>query len=478
MNCNLKMFGFTGQIISGADIFIHNGKIVDAGLKCQAKANEVVELNGALVAPGLLDAHVHIESSMLTPVRFSRLIAPLGTKTIITDPHEIANVAGVDGIRSMMDEAKRAEINIFFMLPSCVPSTPFETSGATLKAEDLESLINEPEVLGLAELMNVPGVLNTDEDLLKKVALTLNAGKLIDGHSPLTAGAALSAYAAVGVTSDHEASTEAETDERISRGMSMFMREGSAAQNVDALSQTVNERNSRFFCLCTDDASPDDVFAHGHINYVLRRSVEKGIDPIEAIRMATIQTARHFGLKHKGAIAPGYDADLIVINDLKNFRVERVWIEGKLVAKDGQMLTDEPSPVTDDHVRGRVKVAQLTLKDFEIRSNNGQVRVIGLHAGDLINDHLVEAVQTDVNGVVSCQNNPKLLKLAVIERHHASGNLGLGFIKGFLNDNGCFNGAMASTVAHDSHNIVVVGDRDEDMLAADMEIERMQTVWC
>ena len=234
-----------GRIVEKADIFIDSGKVVDAGVNCKACALKTVDLKGAFVAPGFIDAHVHIESSMLSPVQFARLIVPFGTTTIIADPHEIANVLGMDGIRFMMAEAKKAQMTVRFMLPSCVPATPFETSGAVLKAEDLASLIDDPAVLGLAELMNVPGLLAKDEDLVKKVEMTLKAGKLIDGHSPLTAGAHLSAYAASGVTSDHECSTPEEVEERVSRGMAIFMREGSAGQNVEALSRAVTQKNSR-----------------------------------------------------------------------------------------------------------------------------------------------------------------------------------------------------------------------------------------
>lgn len=465
---------FNGKIIEKADIFIDAGKIVDAGRHCKARALETIDVEGGLVAPGLIDAHVHIESSMLSPVQFARLVAPYGTTTIITDPHEIANVLGISGIRYMMREAKRSEITVRFMLPSCVPSTPYETSGATLKAQDLVDLMHEPEVLGLAELMNVPGLLAKDEDLLEKVALTLNAGKLIDGHSPLTTGAELSAYAACGVTSDHEASTFKETEDRLARGMKMFMREGSAAQNVDALSQTVTPLNSRFFSLCTDDASPDDVFANGHVNYVLKRAVSRGIDPIEALRMATINTALHFGLKTKGAVAPGYDADLVIFEDLENFKVKEVWIAGRRVAQNQRMLTPEPVTVADETVKGCVKIKPLSLESFKLTSRSGKARVIGLHAGDLINDHLLLEVNTRPDGSIDCDINPGLLKLAVIERHHATGRMGLALLKGFVAEGKELNGAIASTIAHDSHNIVIVGENDEDMLAAAQAIETMQ----
>ena len=462
-----------GRIVEKADIFIDSGKVVDAGVNCKAHALKTVDLKGAFVAPGFIDAHVHIESSMLSPVQFARLIVPFGTTTIIADPHEIANVLGMDGIRHMMAEAKKAQMTVRFMLPSCVPATPFETSGAVLKAEDLASLIDDPAVLGLAELMNVPGLLAKDEDLVKKVEMTLKACKLIDGHSPLTAGAHLSAYVASGVTSDHECSTPEEVGERVSRGMAIFMREGSAGQNVDALSRAVTQKNSRFYCLCTDDASPDDVIEKGHINNVLRRSVACGVDPIEAVRMATINTALHFGLKEKGAITPGRDADLVIFDNLMDFNVKAVWVGGMCVAEEGVMLTAEPEASRAAVSQNSVHIKPVTAKDFSLVTQSGRARVIGLHEGDLVNDHLIVDVKTDSQGHIACKDNPGLLKIAVIERHHATGNMGVGLLKGYRKDGCVFNGAIASTIAHDSHNIVVVGDNDEDMAAAVSAIEKM-----
>lgn len=465
---------FSGEIIDGADIFIDSGKIIDTGRRCKAKAIDTVDLNGALVAPGFIDAHVHIESGMLTPIQFARLIAPYGTTTIIADPHEIANVAGIAGIRFMMAEAKKAEITVRFMLPSCVPATPFETSGAMLSSEDLTDLMAKDEVLGLAELMNVPGVLSCDSDILKKVLLARAHRKLIDGHSPLTAGADLSAYAISGVTSDHECSTVEEVNDRVSRGITVFMREGSAGQNVSVLSRSITGKNSRYFCLCTDDASPDDVLSKGHINNVVRRSVACGVDAMEALRMATINTAEHFGLKNKGAIAPGRDADLVVLDNLVDFNVKSVWVAGKKIAENTAMITPEPKVGVLEEITDTVHIKALQRDSFEITSSSGKVRVIGLKPGDLVTEHLILPIKTDDNGKVLPTLNPGILKLAVIERHHATGNVGLGLVKGLIEDGHALNGAIASTIAHDSHNIVVVGDRDDDMFAAVQALEKMQ----
>lgn len=456
----------SGKIFDGAQIFIDGGKVIDVGLSCRAIAEKTIDLDGAFVAPGFIDAHVHIESGMLSPIQFARLIAPFGTTTIIADPHEIANVLGLDGIRFMMNEAEKAEINIHFMLPSCVPATSFETSGAHLNADDLGKLIDEAEVLGLAELMNVPGLLACDEDILKKVLMARRYGKLIDGHSPLTSGAELSAYALSGVDSDHECSTENEVQERISRGMTIFMREGSAGQNVSVLSRTVTDKNSRFFCLCTDDASPDDVLAKGHINNVVRRAIACGVDPMEAFRMATINTALHFGLKNKGALAPGRDADFVILDDMENVTVKSVWVAGKQIAEHGRMITDEPDSHALISTGNTVRVGRLDKSSFDIVTDSGLARVIGLNDGDLVTESLVLPVKTDCAGHYVSELNPELLKIAVIERHHATGHVGLGLVRGFVEEGKRFNGAIASTIAHDSHNIVVAGDNDDDMLAA------------
>ena len=464
----------SGKIFDGAQIFIDGGKVIDVGLSCRAIAEKTIDLDGAFVAPGFIDAHVHIESGMLSPIQFARLIAPFGTTTIIADPHEIANVLGLDGIRFMMNEAEKAEINIHFMLPSCVPATSFETSGAHLHADDLSKLIDKPEVLGLAELMNVPGLLACDEDILKKVLMARRYGKLIDGHSPLTSGAELSAYALSGVDSDHECSTENEVQERISRGMTIFMREGSAGQNVSVLSRTVTDKNSRFFCLCTDDASPDDVLAKGHINNVVRRAIACGVDPMEAFRMATINTALHFGLKNKGAVAPGRDADFVILNDLENVTVKSVWVAGKQIAEHGRMITDEPDSHALISTGNTVRVGRLDKSSFDIVTDSGLARVIGLNDGDLVTESLVLPVKTDSAGHYKSELNPGLLKVAVIERHHATGHVGLGLVKGFVEEGKRFNGAIASTIAHDSHNIVVTGDNDDDMLAAVDALKAMQ----
>lgn len=472
---NLRMLDvMNGRIIENAEIFVDNGVIIDAGSECRARSQQVLDLKGGLAVPGLIDAHVHIESSMLTPVRFARLVAPFGTTTVIADPHEIANVLGIDGIRFMLEEARKAEIDMFFMLSSCVPSTSFETAGAELKARDLRELLAEDRVLGLAEMMNVPGVLAKDPDLLAKSAMVLSEGMRIDGHSPLVKGAALSACAACGISSDHESSTPAELVDRLRRGVTVFMREGSAGKNVAALASAATPSNSRFLCLCTDDASPDDVYAGGHINHVVRRAVECGIDLVEALRMATINTAQHYGLRGKGVLAPGFDADIAVISDVESMTVSACLAAGRLIARDGGMLSPEPDDPVADRVRSSVRIRSVSEGDLRIATESGRARVIGLVPGNLITEHLVLDVQTAPDGAIDCGDNPGLVKLAVVERHHASGRIGLGLVRGLVEEGMAFEGAIASTVAHDSHNIVVAGDNDADMVRAIEEIDRMQ----
>lgn len=472
---NLRLLDvMNGRILEDAEIFIDQGLIVEAGVGCKATAVKTMDLNGGLAVPGLMDAHVHIESSMVTPVHFARLVAPFGTTCVVADPHEIANVLGITGIGFMLDQAKKAEIDIRFMLSSCVPSTPFETAGAELKAADLVELIDHERVLGLAELMNVPGLLAKDPDLLAKAAMALNAGKRIDGHAPLVAGERLSAYAACGVSTDHEASSAVELTDRLQRGIGVLMREGSAARNVQALAQAATPANWRFLSLCTDDSSPDDVCRRGHMNHVVRRAIECGIPAIEAIRMATVNTAQRYGLTGKGVLAPGYDADIAVIRDLTTMTVSQCFAKGRLLAQDGRMVTPEPEVMLPEAVKGCVRIQSLKPDNLTVATASGKARVIGIVEGNLNTRHLIESVRTRADGTVYCADNPGLVKLAVIERHRRTGRMGLGLLRGFVRTGEKLNGAIASTVAHDSHNIVVAGDSDADMLEAVRAIERMQ----
>ena len=460
---NARLFNvFTKTWTEHCDIAVDSGTIVDVGTAIAARGAKEVDLAGAPVVPGFIDAHVHIESSMLRPAEFARLILSKGTTSIVADPHEIANVCGLDGIRFMIDDAKKACVDIFLMLPSCVPATPFETSGARLEAQDLLALMPEENVLGLAEVMNVPAVLAGSMDMLDKLAAAHRFGKLIDGHAPILAGAELSAYAAAGVASDHECSTAAEALDRVARGMTVFIREGSAGQNVQALAPAVTPGNAAQFCLCTDDSSPDDVSRRGHVNYVVSRAVGCGVALEDALCMATINTARHFGLRAKGALAPGFDADIVVLKDLDSFEPLRVYKAG--VAAD-EIHAAPPAPPPES-VLARVRLAELKPDAFDVACPSGMARVIGLVPGDLLTKSLVLPVAVNAAGCVEVGHCPGLVKVAVLERHHATGSIGLGLVRGLLSEGGHMNGAIATTVSHDAHNIIIAGDDDADMHCA------------
>lgn len=427
------------SVCDHCDVAIVEGIIVNVGPQLAVRGKEEIDLDNAVLVPGFIDAHVHIESSMLRPTEFARLILSKGTTTIVADPYEIANVCGLDGIRFMLKDAKNAAVDIRFMLPSCVPATPFETSGATLTADELRSLIDEPDVLGLAEVMNVPAVLSGDSEMLEKLTMAHVAHKHIDGHAPMLEGDGLSAYVAAGVSSDHECSTAKEALERISRGMTVFMREGSAGQNVAALAPVVTPQNSSMFCLCTDDASPDDVSTKGHINNAVRC-----------------------------AVAPGYTADLVVLENLTDFSVRAVFKNGRRYEE----TVSQPFGSLPAFVTGRVRIRPLQETSFEIACPSGQARIIGVTGGELNTKSLIESVVVDKAGFVDVAACRDLVKVAVVERHHATGNVGLSLVKGLLTSGRRLNGALATTISHDSHNIIVAGDNDADMLAAVNALEQ------
>lgn len=463
---------FSGQWVPNSRIFIDGDLIIDAGTQTQARAQYTVDLKGKRVVPGFIDAHVHIESSMATPVHYARLVAPLGTTTVVADPHEIANVSGPAGIDYMLQASAQAEISIYTMLSSCVPATGFETSGAQLSAEDLARWMDDDRVLGLGEVMNVPGVLARDPQLLEKIALAQSKGKYIDGHSPLLSGAGLSAYAAAGVRSEHEASMVQEVIERVPRGITIFMREGSVASNVTTLSRAVTRLNAGSFAFCTDDRAPEDILTRGHINYAMARARRAGVPAEEVLRMATIQAARHYGLRQKGAIAPGRDADIVVLKDIEDFRVHSVYAKGRRIAQNGRMITPEPYTEVPCEMLSRVNMQPVSPEALKVTTQSGKVRVIGLMPGEILTDHRIESVRTH-NNEVRCCDNPGLLKAAVVERHHATGNVAVGLVRGMIHDNAHFGGALCSSISHDSHNLVCIGDDDNDMLFALQTVRAM-----
>ena len=455
----------SGEIRKGT-VCVGAGRILGFS---EMEAREVVDGQGAYLIPGLIDGHVHIESSMLCPARFAELILPFGTTTVVADPHEIANVKGMDGLRYMLEASRELPLSVRVMLSSCVPALPVEDSGAVLEAADLAPLLDDPDVGGLAEMMNVPGLLGGAPDVLEKIAVAQASGKVIDGHAPMLSGAGLDAYAALGVNTDHECTTPEELQERVARGMYVLMREGSAGREVKKLLPGVTAANQRRCLFCTDDRQPADILERGHINGILRLAVENGLAPVDAVRMATLNAAECYGLRDRGAIAPGLRADLVLVKDLKDFDVLACWAGGELVARDGKMARSL-AMLDPGVLKSSVNLAPLPAKPFTVNVPSGRARVIGLLEHSLITECRVQDVAVREGGEVVLADNPGLLKIAVIERHHATGKMGVGLLDAQY---GLKGGAIATTIAHDSHNIVVAGDDEDDMLLAVREMERI-----
>jgi adenine deaminase len=444
-----------------ANVAVYKGRI--AGFDCES-AGSVINLEGKILAPGFIDGHVHIESAMVTVPEYARAVVPRGTTSVVIDPHEIANVWGMDGIRYMLDSSKNVPLNVFAMLSSCVPATSMETSGASLDAEALSELMDDARVLGLAEVMNYPGVIFRDQEVLKKIRLA--GSKRIDGHAPGLTGKDLTAYIAAGIKSDHECTSAEEAIERLRQGMYIMLREGSAAKNLRDLLPAVTNLNARQFLFVSDDRHPSDILREGHIDNMIRISIDEGLDPILALQIASLNAAQYFGLRDLGAIASGYRADIAVLDNLENPHVETVIKDGKLVAEAGDfcaMLERIPIPK-----KSSMQIGKLELKSIEIKAEKGPARVIGI-VPDQIVTRSQELLPKIDNGKIISDTKRDILKLAVAERHKATGNVGLGLVQGF----GLNSGALATSVAHDSHNIAVVGATDEDMLAAVLAVVRM-----
>jgi adenine deaminase len=428
-----------------------------AGIGKGYRAKKVLDLEGKFVAPGLIDAHVHIESSMVPPQAFARLVLPRGVTTVVADPHEIANVRGLEGVRFMLASARKSPLSFFFTAPSCVPASHLETSGARLDASDLASLIAEPEVLGLAEVMNFPGVIQGDEEVLRKLAAF--EGRVIDGHCPRLTGLPLNAYAAAGIGSDHESTELDEAREKLRLGMTLFLREGTAARNLRRLASLATPVNERRLCLCTDDRHCQDLLDEGSIDHLVRIAIEEGIDPVSAFRMASLNAAEYFRLHDRGALAPGRLADLVVFGDLSAPRIEMVFKDGALVARDGRLLNEDDGELESGWKSGlNVRWENL---DFAVPAEGRKLRVMGCTPGDLVTESLTLDCSIK-NGRAVSDPRRDLVKMAVIERHRATGNVGKGFVTGL----GLERGAIAGTVAHDHHNLVVIGSDDESMLTA------------
>ncbi|HSR31150.1 MAG TPA: adenine deaminase, partial [Anaerolineae bacterium] len=451
---------FSGEI-HPADIAIHDGQVVGLG---EYQARQVVDLEQRFVAPGFIDAHVHLESLMVQPSEFALAVLPHGTTAVVCDPHEIANVLGLDGVRYMLDASEGLPLSVYIMAPSCVPATHMESAGARLTADDIEKLWAYERVLGLAEMMNYPGLLFRVPAVLDKIR---SAGdRPIDGHAPGLSGLDLNAYVAAGVRSDHECTDLEEAREKLRRGMHILIREGTTERNLHALLPLVTPQNARMCHFCSDDRHPDTLLREGHIDGIVRRAIALGLDPITAFQMATINTAKYFGLRNIGAVAPGYRADLLVLDNLEAVQLAQVYASGQLVADGGQALFST-SGMLDVPTQPSVHV-DLNALNLDIAAGEGSARVIGTIPDQVVTEDL-RLIPTIENGRVVSDPGRDLLKIAVIERHHGTGNVGLGLVKGI----GLKQGAIASSVAHDSHNLVVVGASDEGMRVAVAAIAEM-----
>ena len=448
--------------LSTMDIAVAEGLIVGMG---SYQGRSEVDCTGKIVLPGFLDAHIHLESSLVSPTEFVKAVLPHGTTTVVTDPHEIANVMGTDGIEYMLQATEDLPVDVRFMLPSCVPATGLDESGAVLEAEQLRPYYQQPRVLGLAELMNSYGTVRADEKILQKICDCTAAGKRIDGHAPFLSGEELNAYVVAGVQSDHECSELHEAMEKLRRGQYIMVREGTAAQNMESLLPLFREPYCSRCMLVTDDKHPGDLLQGGHIDYIIRKAIAAGVDPVVAVRMGTLVPCQYFGLAHSGAVAPGYTADLIVLSNLEQFTVEQVYKKGKLVAQQGRML--QPAALTVDKARfARVfdsfNMDEITPEQLQLKQTGTRQRVICLTPHSLLTTEKIVPFCQHPGTAPGVDVAQQIVKLAVFERHHRSGHVGLGFLGNY----GLQCGAVASSIAHDSHNLIVAGTNDADMVLA------------
>lgn len=453
---------FSGKIVEG-DVAISDKWIAGVG---QYEGEQEIDAGGMYAAPCYIDSHIHIESSYVSPEELGKLLVPHGTSTIIADPHEIVNVCGIKGLDYMMEAAKNTALDIQYMLPSCVPSTPFENAGAVINAPEMEEPILRERILGLGEFMNSVGVINCDDGVLDKLMVAKKAGKLIDGHAPATFGKDLNAYSSARILADHECSTVEEMQDRIDNGMYVLLRQGSACHNLRTLLKGVTTENSRRCLLCSDDRQPKTILEDGHLDNHLKICVEEGIDAITAIRMATLNAAECFGLQDKGAIAPGYCADIVLLKDLVDFEAGQVILGGEVVAKDGVYLKEEEK-YSIDSVKGSIVLKDFSADKFKMHLKSNHVNVIQILPGGVVTGKTTATVQLDEQGEFIYNPDEDIVKVAVVERHHGTGNVACAFLKGY----GIKEGAVAISIAHDSHNIIVAGTSDAEMEAAVLHLK-------
>lgn len=452
---------FTG-VLEQANVLIEDEKIIGVGLE-ETQGDVVVDVTGQILCPGFIDGHIHIESTALVPEALARIALKRGTTALVADPHEIANVCGVAGIEYMLEASEGLPLTMYMMLPSCVPATPFDESGAVLTAKDLEPFYAHPRVLGLAEMMNYPGVLAGDAGIREKIRDAEQRGKAVDGHAPLLTGVNLNRYLAEGIGSDHECSSFQEATERIRKGQWVMIRQGTAARNLDDLIDLFDQPWNRRCLLVTDDRHPADLIQEGHIDAIIRRAVELGKSAVVGIQMATIQAAQYFGLRDRGAIAPGYRADFLILDDLDTIAIKDVYAGGIMVVEDG-VEKDFASPVVGktllEKVKNTMHLDALKPEDFKIFPEGNRCRAIGIIPKQLLTKEVEMVVDMERGNGVDLSRD--LIKIAVVERHKNTGHRGIGYITGF----GLKEGAIASSVAHDSHNLVVIGTNDADMALA------------
>ncbi len=458
---NAKLVNVLSGEIHSTNVAVDDGRVIGFG---DYKARKVINLKGAYLAPSLIDGHFHIESSMLTAPEFARAVVPHGTGALVIDPHEYANVLGLDGIRYVLASTRNLPLDFFIMLPSCVPATPLETAGARLTADDLRLMIADERVAGVAELMNFPGVFLGAKSELAKI--DAGKGKCVDGHAPGLRGKNLNAYVLAGVRSDHESTELDEAREKLRLGMHILLREGSTERNLAGLIKLVNSHNASNCSFATDDKLAGDLVNEGHIDHCVRKAIKLGLPPITALQIATINTARHYRLQNLGAIAPRFWADFVVFDSLKDFKVRQVYKKGVLVAENGKFLAKVPAAVSRPRSTMNLRYRP---EKFGVKAKGHKIKVIEIVPQQIVTREII-ATPKVANGQIVADVKRDILKLVVVERHRATGNVGVGFVRGFK----LKAGAIGSTVAHDAHNVVVAGTNDADIHFAIQELERLQ----
>ena len=468
---NARVVNVFTETIEETNVLIEKDKIIGVGdYYTDGDADVIEDLSGKYICPGFIDGHIHIESTMMVPYSLAQSVLVHGTTAVVTDPHEIANVCGVDGIRYMLEMSENLPLHVYVMIPSCVPATCFDEAGASLKAEDIEFLYNEKRVLGLAEMMNYPGVIYDDAPTLDKIKSCVEKGRPVDGHAPLLSGRDLDKYISAGINSDHECSSAEEAIEKLSKGQWIMIRQGSAAKNLEKLLPLFEAPYYLRSILATDDRNPADIIAEGHIDNIVRLAIKAGKDPVRAIKMASFNPAQYFGIDRVGAVACGYKADLLVLDNLDNIEIKDVYSNGVKVV-DNKKLLDFEIPKAEDMITGSVMnsfhMPDLKKEDFFIEPKGNKVRVIEVIPGEILTNELILELDFDKNNGIDVDKD--IIKIAVIERHKNTGHKGVGYIKGI----GIKNGALAGSVSHDSHNLIVIGSSDEDMCIAANHIKKI-----